>query len=141
MSEKSALGTMGEEFIEARFDPKYRELFQGKIAEFEQQKSGQKNPIPIYFHGDLDTKAAKAIKLLVNQILAFADYFGLILQNTKPEIHFFSVPAWEKTVRKKMAPDIPLPASKIASHGHIAKVQIILPPQISSNEAVINIVR
>ena len=141
MSERSALGSMGDEFIEARFDPKYRDLFQGKIEEFEREKDTKTNPIPIHFHGTIMEKASRAIKLLVEQILLFADRCGLVLASSSPEIHFYSISAWEGQEKRKLTSSIPLPASKIVTNQQTVQVQVILPEAIDSNEAVINTVR
>lgn len=141
MVERNALNSMGEEFIEARFDPKYRQLFQDKISELEQQKQPRINQIPVRFRGEIDPKVEKAIRLLVDQIFAFANDYGLTLSPPQPEVVFFSLASWEKEANKKIVPDTPLPASRLQTIDNIPHVQIILPPKITSNEVVINTVR
>ncbi|MCP4754588.1 MAG: hypothetical protein GY866_27205 [Proteobacteria bacterium] len=133
--------SMGDDLLEMRFSPENKKAFQNQIDVFESLLTERSYAIPIDFFGRFDIKTRKAIQNLVNEIFKNAEKFDLKLQNTDPEVHFFTLTSWEARNGKIARKQINLPAAKISWNDGTPFVQLIIPEKITTGEEVIKTVR
>lgn len=91
----------------------------------------------------IDSKVAKVIQALFPALIEFAHRNGLKLRNPRHRIHLWNVAAYEVAFERKIPRKLPLPASSMKYNNltSLYTVHIILPPQLKTNEEIINLAR
>ncbi len=140
-SKNSNSASMGDDFLEMRFDPKYKKIFQAKIESNEQSSIGRSYSIPVMFLGNFDSKTQKIIKNLVSRVFQNAEAFDLKLVHSDPEVHFYTLTQWKKESAAAIKKRISLPASKIIRKNSVPIIQLVIPERITTNEVLIKTVR
>ncbi|MBU3917213.1 hypothetical protein KKA14_16895 [bacterium] len=137
----TTLSAMGDGFLEMRFDPKYKKIFQEKIESFNVSRTERSYDIPVEFSGRFDEKTRKVIQNLVNNVFLNAFEYDLKLKYTDPMIHFYTSQEWESQKGKSRNKTISLPASNIIWKENSPIIQLVIPEKISTGETAIKIVR
>jgi len=138
---KITFSSMNEDFVDARFDPEYKKIFQEKLEEFDALSSHKSYDITIKFFGDFDPRSQQAIQGLVHETFVNAERYDLILEHIAPEVHFFTPLGWANKKGKLNRKRLSLPASKIRWEAGRPFVELIIPEKITSSEVVIKTVR
>lgn len=135
--------SMSEDFVDARFDPNYKNVFlKENFDAFEAQPKQRHYTVPVYFSGQFEKKSQKAIENLVQSILQNAEFYDLKLLHTAPIIRFYDRTSWQLSYDPNGHQKLQLPSAKICHEkGTDLEIQIIIPQQITSTEAVIKTVR
>lgn len=139
---KLTFSGMSEDFVDARFDPDYKNVFlKEHFDAFEETPKRKAYAIPVLFSGKFDKKSKNAIENLVNAVLQNAEFYQLKLQHTTPVVRFYDLMAWRLSYDPEGRKDIALPASKIYRDGTDLEIQLIIPGEIKTTETVIKTVR
>ncbi|MBU2514794.1 hypothetical protein KJ966_26020 [bacterium] len=131
----------GDDFLESRFDPKYRDLFQEKIGSFGDVVVERDFDIPTKFFGNFDKKTEQVLSNLVKSVFNIADNHGLRIQNSNPRIEFYTESAWAGKESKAKKTFNSLPASDVVWIDGDPHTCVILPYKIDSLEIVIKTIR
>lgn len=137
---QSRFGGIGESLLEARFDPKEKDLFAEKLAQADAEAAPKSYPIPVRFETQLDPKAEQAIRRVTLACFDEAQAVGLTLKHLNPTVEFYGPLEWEqKSGDDALAME--LPASKLDRSGRFPVIQLILPQTVKTTEVVIKTVR
>ncbi len=131
--------SLGDDFLELRFDPKYKQIFEEQFVESDTDIIQRDYSIPLEFKGKIDDKTKSILSNLVGRVFSNAESQQLYLQNTNPQVIFFSKQAWAKTNDDQN--ELNLPASMISWQAGYPVIQVIIPNKIESYETVIKTVR
>jgi hypothetical protein len=129
----------GDDFLELRFDPKYKQIFQEQFSSPEAPPIERDYNIPIEFSGSFDDKSKTILSNLVHRVFSNAQSQNLKLENTDPRVVFFSIETWKKKNRNQN--ELNLPASMISWQAGYPAIQVIIPNRIESYEVMIKTVR
>lgn len=140
---KLTFSSMSEDFVDARFDPDYKNVFlKENIDAFETPKKRKSYSVPVLFSGLFDKRSKKAIENLVNGILQNAEFYNLALLHTTPIVRFYDLSSWRLSYDPEGGQKIQLPAAKVyQEEGGDLEIQLIIPENITSSETVIKTVR
>ena len=132
---------MNDDFVDARFDPEYKKVFQEKLDSFDRSRGQKSYHVPIQFIGDIDSESKNAIKNLVQEVIHHAEIHQLVLVASEPSVVFFSISTWHKKSGFSHQKKIPLPSAKICWKTGAPVIQVIIPETITSSEIVIKTIR
>ena len=132
---------MNNDFIDARFDPEYKRIFQDKITEFDLTTQRKSYSLKVKFIGEFEERGKSALQSLLNQVFKYSERYELRLEQVNLKVHFFSPLAWEKSQGSKIGQAPHLPAARIAWYQSTPTIEVIIPDSIKSNEIVIKAVR
>ncbi|MDT8445527.1 MAG: hypothetical protein RRB13_01365 [bacterium] len=139
-SGQSRFGGIGESLLEARFDPREKDLFAEKLADADAHAVPKSYPIPVRFEAKLDPKAEQAIRKVTLACFEQASAVGLDLKHLHPTVEFYGPREWEKKTGES-ALELELPAAKLDQSGRFPVIQLILPERIQTTEVVVKTVR
>lgn len=140
-SQSTTFLSVGDDFIEIRFSPENKRIFEKNIEAIEAISAVRTYDIPVDFFGRFDGKTQKALHILVNEVFQNAKKYDLNLQYTDPAVHFYTISSWEEKHGRLSKKSINLPASKISWENGTPVVQLVIPEMISSGEEVIKTIR
>ena len=129
----------GDDFLELRFDPKYKQIFKEQFSEPDENLIERDYSIPIEFSGKIDDKSKTVLSNLVQRVFANAESQDLKLRNTNPRVTFYSSEAWIQA--KGTQNELNLPASMISWQAGYPSIQVIIPDRIETSEVIIKTVR
>lgn len=133
---------MEDDFLDARFDPKYKTLFKEKIESFDKTAVQTEVQIPIDFFGEFDNKTRQAVSNLVERVIKNSLFHNLKLRRTNPSIQFYTRLSWSAKHRSETKKSqINLPAATIDRQQVNPLIQVIIPEKAESIETVIKIAR
>ena len=126
-----------DDFLNVRFDPKYKQIFKEKIESLQEEAVREDYRIPVRFTGDYQQKTQLLLHQMVNRVMALAGNYGMRIRRWEPRIEFFTRASWLETSDKE--PNIP--ASVIVWQGKQPIVRVVTPSKIGSSEILIKTVR
>ena len=134
-----------EKFLEERLDPKRRTIGESQLREHDQGK--KEIPASKIFRIEFSELVPAEIKSFLNErlpsILDFPEKFGMKIQSSRHLLRFVDKTSYETEVGTPLPKNVSLPASQINyfSTTRTFKVTIIIPRNLDTAEAIINITR
>ncbi|MDH5560953.1 MAG: hypothetical protein OEY59_08900 [Deltaproteobacteria bacterium] len=138
---KTTFGTVSDDFIDGRFDPKFKKEFLEKLEVFDDEAGDREFPIQVHFFGEFENNTKRAINILVNEVFNNAKRYQLVLKREIPEVQFYTPLSWVEENPDYLSQKLVLPASKITFETGFPRVNLIVPEKTESAETVIKTVR